>query len=469
MPTGGITYTVRENDYLVSNTGRRFFSGDSESVCVLSDSDFNELQDYLLSAVKEEGKQLFQILKLSSHSHYGKTIQLKNYVGLIELPVSHHRIEILPKIYEKNNEIVNRNRIKAILLAMLSSLKDFPALNLNSASVDLHKLNLYEIFIRIFLGRVLELTKMGLRSDYNVLCENSRAFRGRLDVASQAKYNAFHAERFFVIHDEYSLSRPENRVIKSAIIKLLKTTEDQENAFLARRLLVLFDSVDESLDYEADYRRIVFDNSNQGYLGIVQWAMVFLRNRSFSIFGGGNNGQSLLFPMDRIFERYIASQIARLIKQHNKKYGTCYRFVGQDSKKYLFDIPKSFKIRPDIKIDGEDNIILDTKWKILSDKKPRNNVSQGDMYQMYAYSKRYKAPIVYLLYPKSLSSDLIKDVEFEARDLPLPTHVSLRFLDLGNVVDHSKDLVLTKENSLYSFLMGFLSTESGKGKTIAAI
>ena len=463
------TYTVKEFDRLVSKTGARFISNASNGVTVLSDEDFDELTDYLLSSVKDEGKQLFKVLKLSSHSHFGKTIQLQNYVGIIELPKSKSRIEILPKIYSGNAEVSNTDSIKNILLSMLSALKDFPVLELGHASLDVRKLSLYEIFIRLFLGRVLELAKKGLRSDYVEVIENMTCFKGRLEMPMHIKHNAAHGERFYVRHDEYSLSRPENKILKLAIKKLLSNTEDAENAFLARRTLIYFDEVEESVDYESDYRRISFDNSNHGYLGVIQWAMVFLRNKSFSIFGGDTNGQALLFPMDKLFEQYVASQVSKLVNEHNRKYGTHYRFVSQESTKYLFDIPKSFKLRPDIKIEEKQSILLDTKWKILNDKKQKNNISQSDMYQMYAYSKRYNASLVYLLYPQSASSHLITETEYEASDDPLKTHISLRFLDLKNMDDHSKKNHLAGDNDLYSLLLQFLRKDAGEGATIATV
>lgn len=465
------TYTVKEFDYLVSSTGARFLSSSVSSFTILPDAIFDELIEYLLSSVKEEGKQLFRVMKLSSNAHFGKAIQLQNYVGIIELPRSKKRIEILPKIYSGNAEVGSIREIKQILLSMLSSLKDFPLLHLGEASLDLKKLSLYEVFIRIFLDRVLDLSKRGLKSDYLEVTENSSSFRGHLNVPLHIKYNSAHDERFYIIHEEYSLSRPENRILKSAILKLLKVTEDAENAFLAKRALIYFDEVAQSLDFESDYRRIQFDSSNQGYLGVIQWAMVFLRNQSFSIFGGGTNGQSLLFPMDRIFEQYIASQIARLIRLHNKKYGTHYRFVSQESNKYLFDVPKSFKIRPDLKLDQEgcETILLDTKWKILSDKKPKNNISQSDMYQMYAYSKRYHATDVYLLYPAAPSTPFIQNREFLANDPMLTTRIRLEFLDVPNIVTTSKKGLNSSPNCLYQFLLQFIKTDEDKRKTIVTV
>ena len=45
-------------------------------------------------------------------------------------------------------------------------------------------------------------------------------------------------------------------------------------------------------------------------------------------------------------------------------------------------------------------MILDTKWKILKDDPVHNyGIKSADMYQMYVYSKRYKATDIWLLYP----------------------------------------------------------------------
>lgn len=58
-------------------------------------------------------------------------------------------------------------------------------------------------------------------------------------------------------------------------------------------------------------------------------------------------------------------------------------------------------MRPDIVLvnDGE-IIVMDTKWKVLSDIVRNYGISQSDMYQMYAYSKKYNAEKIVLLYPQ---------------------------------------------------------------------
>ena len=59
-----------------------------------------------------------------------------------------------------------------------------------------------------------------------------------------------------------------------------------------------------------------------------------------------------------------------------------------------------FTLKPDIVID-DGKIIVDTKWKILSENKSNQGISQSDMYQLYAYGTKYQScENLYLIYPK---------------------------------------------------------------------
>ena len=54
-------------------------------------------------------------------------------------------------------------------------------------------------------------------------------------------------------------------------------------------------------------------------------------------------------------------------------------------------------------------IVMDTKWKVLSGSAKQNfGISQADMYQMYAYGKKYGAEKVVLLYPRVQDADLFQ-------------------------------------------------------------
>ena len=110
-----------------------------------------------------------------------------------------------------------------------------------------------------------------------------------------------------------------------------------------------------------------------------------------------------------------------------------WEVTSQDRGYYLFDSPRQFALRPDIVITRDDGskIILDTKWKSLVDK-PRINygISQADMYQMYAYSKKYDTSEIWLLYPVNPEMRDHQDISFDSND---GVNVRLFFVDVANI------------------------------------
>ena len=101
-------------------------------------------------------------------------------------------------------------------------------------------------------------------------------------------------------------------------------------------------------------------------------------------------------------------------------------------------------LKPDIvitrKSDGA-KFIVDTKWKILFENKPNYGISQADMYQMYAYQKKYASENITLLYPKTEHVSR-NDIEFSSDDGAV---VKVRFADLFNINTIHKTIELTSD------------------------
>lgn len=106
---------------------------------------------------------------------------------------------------------------------------------------------------------------------------------------------------------------------------------------------------------------------------------------TFTPHKGDDLSFALLFDMNALFESYVGNFI--------KKSFPCT--ILQYSEKHLIEEPKSFKLRPDIFL--KDKFIADTKWKIV---KSKDDISQADLYQLYAYGKKYECSNLYLIYPK---------------------------------------------------------------------
>lgn len=313
-------------------------------------------------------------------------VQAKNYVGVIRLPDG-FQIEILPKLDAPED------KLRDLVRQMLHKVNDFAGKKFRKASLDTARLNLYEIFIRTYLEMILEIVKRGLKSAYVVREENLNVFKGKLLVKPNVRENFAHREKFFVAFDEYNLDRPEHRLIKATLAKLLRTTNDPKNFRLTTRLLADFDSVEQSTNFAADFSAVSIDRLNRAYAVVMAWTKIFLRGKSFTAFAGQSEAQALLFPMEKLFEAYVAAHVKKIFSDR-------FTVRTQVRENFLFDAPKSFALKPDILLEGDETIIMDTKWKLA--------VTEADMYQMFAYAKRYAATKIFLLCPPDVDRNFYR-------------------------------------------------------------
>ena len=223
-------------------------------------------------------------------------------------------------------------------------------------------------------------------------------------------------------YDEFNINRVENKLLKATLQYLYRCSVSMKNKNDIKTLLNYFVEVESSVNYTGDFAKIVPERNTKDYETALLWSRLFLMGKSFTSFSGSEVAFALLFPMELLFESYVAAQLRKQLK------GTEYRLSVQDKTYHLFEEPsKKFQMRPDIVIRGNNEIfIMDTKWKILSQGKTNYGISQADMYQMYAYQKKYGASQVMLLYPLTDKvSD--KNIEYKSDDGAI---VKVRFVDL---------------------------------------
>lgn len=320
-------------------------------------------------------------------------IQVKNYVGIIQLG-SGYQIEILPKIDFSDDGDKNNKKTKEVFLKMLECLDDYQKV-FSASDLDIEDMSIFEIFIKLFIDEVKNLVKQGLKSTYITKEDNIKFFKGKFLINEQIKHNLCHKERFYMAFDEFDLNRPENKLIKATLEKLRRLTTNWDNSKEIKLLLNDFETIEASQNYEKDLAKVIIDRNSIVYEKIMQWVKVFLFNKTFTSFHGENNSKALLFNMNKLFEDYVAHKIDEVFSPKG------WKVSAQDKGYYLFNSPKMFQLKPDIVIKkGETTVILDTKWKKLTNDRSKNyGISQNDMYQMYAYSKKYNTPDVWLLYP----------------------------------------------------------------------
>lgn len=353
---------------------------------------FEALENFIIANNTGDEANATEPLSLSVRRGAGKIITARNYVGTITM-TNGTVIEILPKIA---GDSVSEDEARRVFIQMLKTLRIISFKVFNMSRLNTARLSLFECFIEMFLDEVSAILKQGVNAAYTPAESNEHFYKGKLLVSQNIKHNLVNKEHFFVRYDDYTINRPENKLIKSALGLLVKMSKDSRNRNCAARLLSLFDGVDFSKNYDADFSKCFLDRRINHYKRALSWCRVFLYGNSFSSFSGSKIALALLFPMEKIFEKFVAEKFRKYI-------GHGVNLKTQDSSYWLFDSPnRAFALRPDIVLEcGGHTVIMDTKWKLLSDKAINSNISQSDMYQMYAYSMKYRADRVVLLYPRS--------------------------------------------------------------------
>lgn len=394
---------------------------------------FSALENFVLSNRTDDTDAL-ELMSISARKGVGKVITAKNYVGVITMNDG-TTIEILPKIF--SHETITESKVKKLLVDMLKTLRNAPFKSLQSTNVNIDKLNIFEIFIRMFVDEVFYIVKRGLKCNYETIQANESVFKGKMVFAAQIKYNYAHKECSFVEYDEFNINRTENKILKSTLYYLYKKTTSIKNKTDIKTLLNAFTDVELSSNYKSDFAQIVPDRKTTDYQTALLWSKIFLMGKSFTSFAGSEVAFALLFPMETLFESYIAAQLKKSLDNSE------YIISTQDKTYHLFDDPKKFLMKPDIVIKNKASgkvFIMDTKWKLLSDTKANYGISQGDMYQMFAYQKKYTSENVTLLYPLTDKVVQNKDINFLSYD---GTEIKIRFIDLFDQ-NHSIEILLNE-------------------------
>ena len=110
---------------------------------------FEALENFILA--NNNSGDIVDLMGLSVRKGIGKVITAKNYVGVITMKDG-TTIEILPKISSKVPQ--SPELVKRLLVNMLKTLRDSPYKSVQTTKVDVEKMTLFEIFIRMFVDEV---------------------------------------------------------------------------------------------------------------------------------------------------------------------------------------------------------------------------------------------------------------------------------------------------------------------------
>jgi 5-methylcytosine-specific restriction enzyme subunit McrC len=248
-------------------------------------------------------------------------------------------------------------------------------------------------------------------------------------------------------YDEYTENNLINQIFKYTTHLLLKLTSDSENYKLLRSINSFLSTITLRQIKLNEFDKITLNRLNYYLEPLLNFAKLIISRSTVELYGKDIPIYSLIFDMEKLFEDFIAEYI-------NKNRQTIFNekthidIQGMHPRKYLVEQPnKLFMLKPDIIITSPNiELILDTKYKELDKDDKKMGVSQGDMYQMFAYAKKHNINNTMLLYPRHLNTKPPdKPYKIQEKSEEVTVHIKTIPLDINLLKEKTNFLKKIKE------------------------
>lgn len=316
----------------------------------------------------------------------------QQWVGVISLPGL--SLEILPKISDSYDE----RFIKETLLMMFKVAHDIPTKKNIKAKVNFTKNGLVEILISNYLNQIEFYIREGLLYSYCKVTKNLTVVKGNIDFAKQINKNILNPTRFICKYSKLDIDNNVNRIIKYTMREMKKVSRDLINLRKLKTLSIYFEEVSDINSQVANNMNIQINRINVRVKEIIRYGKLFLDGYSVSISNGDNSISSMLFDMNKIFEKFIYKNYKKILGS-NVFYQSGNNYLITDKVGKI----KKIKLKPDMLINTPKGfkMVVDTKWKII-----KSFAKESDVYQMNAYvSAIAKTDTAILMYPKTIETD----------------------------------------------------------------
>ena len=339
-----------------------------------------------------------------------KSIQANSIVGMISFDGI--QVEILPKLLRSQN---GGSSIIKNLMFMLAYTNQLEVTDSNIGEMSKNFDSFIEAYISIFSNRLLnQLRKYGIPKAYILKEENQNTLKGRIVFPMHTSLNSFDRSRVYCEYGEFSENNNVSIAFKFVVSHLRKLTKNPLNLSALNRCYGLLDGVPlgyvrpEELDHVSQGKR------DPNFIALLNLTKLFLRKMRPDLSGRKNTKVfSLLFDMNELFEEFIFQVLKRNMIELGVKEVSAQKkkklvekeidlITGIEINRQLFDTFTDIIVSY---YDGE-QLIIDTKYKLISSKKNHYGVSNQDAYQVLAYKQIHSSndviPRVLLLYPKDI-------------------------------------------------------------------
>ena len=311
-------------------------------------------------------------------------------------------LEILPKLDpldDEDNPSIRRRLVRMLDVALGLGLGEGSA-----AAMARQSESLLDILIRLFADLLLAEARRGLPRTYLAQEADLPALRGRLDLARQFTKYAVRPDRLACRFDALSPDIALLQIMKACVIALRRHARAVETQRRLDELRFLLAEISPVEPRALPWASVHINRTNRRWETLYGLARLFLKRDWQATHHDVRAGQgiTLLFPMNDLFEAYVAALAARAMR------GTEFTVQAQGGR--LFCLieegeggARRFQTKPDLLVRrGRENVlVIDTKWKRIGQNPAdrKHGIPQADVYQMMAYGRIYNCRALLLLYP----------------------------------------------------------------------
>lgn len=340
--------------------------------------------------------------------HHTRHVRASSYVGVVQVPGL--TVEILPKVddTEPNSALPDETLFRSArrnLLYMLAYAGLLPVQERALAHLELERAPLLEVVLLLAARALVHELRCGLPHDYRCPEDNLPYLKGRLLMPEHLRHNLVRPDRCYVAYDAFIPDTWLNWILKAGCRRMLELTDSLPVRQQIRLALAHLQPV-EDREVEAHHFDLIhLTRATERFGPLLEFFRMLLKREAPSTGAGMERTFSLLFPMEKVFEGFIAG----FVRRHALELGLASEQIRVQARRHRLHLLQDekaqgrFRLIPDLIIERgvhQGLLILDTKWKRLDGGRTDRGVSQSDLYQVYAYLHRYQAKEAVLLYPR---------------------------------------------------------------------
>ena len=332
-------------------------------------------------------------------------VRANNFVGFIQN--GDQLIEIYPKVFKNLSGASEKKEFMLRHIFYWFSYCRKWRFPFNKASLDTLSIDEFpELLINLIANQFLETVSKQPLSMYHHLEEALETPRGTINFNRYINNSLAHG-KFQSIECDYEpflFDNNVNRIIKYCARLLMNQTKFHENLRTLQEVIFVLDDVSDLPCSIHDIENVSLNSFFEDYLILIDNCKLILNQQLYSSNNYDLSQWCLLFPMEYIFEDFLAGFL-------EDKFSKQWKVEYQKSDQYLSNTPKVFNMQHDIFLTDKSSgrkIIVDTKYKVR-DKgfkfDPKKGIAQNDLYQMVSYAFKRGCTDILLVYP-NISGDI---------------------------------------------------------------